>query len=117
MCAITDAWHVRPATAKKPSTRVSSLKTEYEACRPLRPCRQCGYYGPADTYNGAESRYTSGRRRTNGIRNTGTHHGVYDRKGSLQKGKDADIIVMDEDLKIRAVWAMGKLVPETDTLS
>ena len=34
--------------------------------------------------------------------------GVYDRKGSLQKGKDADIIVMDEDLKIRAVWAMGK---------
>ena len=22
---------------------------------------------------------------------------------------------MDEDLKIRAVWAMGKLVPETDT--
>ena len=43
--------------------------------------------------------------------------GVYDRKGSLQKGKDADIIVMDEDLKIRAVWAMGKLVPGTDTLS
>ena len=42
---------------------------------------------------------------------------VYARKGSLQKGKDADIIVMDEDLKIRAVWAMGKLVPETDTLS
>ena len=42
---------------------------------------------------------------------------VYDRKGSLQKGKDADIIVMDEDLKIRAVLAMGKLVPETDTLS
>lgn len=43
--------------------------------------------------------------------------GVFHRKGSLQKGKDADIIVMDEDLKIRAVWAMGKLVPETDTLS
>ena len=42
---------------------------------------------------------------------------VYDRKGSLQKGKDADIIVMDEDLKIRAVWAMGKFVPEPDTLS
>ncbi len=42
---------------------------------------------------------------------------VYDRKGSLQKGKDADIIVLDEDLNIRAVWAMGKLVPETDTLS
>lgn len=43
--------------------------------------------------------------------------GVFDRKGSLQKGKDADIIVMDEDLNIRAVWAMGKLVPETNTLS
>ena len=43
--------------------------------------------------------------------------GVYDRKGSLQKGKDAGSIVMDEDLKIRAVWAMGKLVPETGTLS
>lgn len=43
--------------------------------------------------------------------------GVFDRKGSLQKGKDADIIVMDKDLNIRAVWTMGKLVPETDTLS
>ena len=39
--------------------------------------------------------------------------GVYDRKGSLQKGKDADIIVMDENLNVRAVWAMGKLVPDT----
>lgn len=43
--------------------------------------------------------------------------GVFDRKGSLQKGKDADIIVMDKDLNIRAVWTMGNLVPETDTLS
>ena len=43
--------------------------------------------------------------------------GVFDRKGSLQKGKDADIIVMDEDLNVRAVWAMGNLVPETNTLS
>lgn len=42
--------------------------------------------------------------------------GVYDRKGSLQRGKDADIIVMDNDLKIRAVWAMGKLVPGTNNL-
>lgn len=33
------------------------------------------------------------------------------------KGKDADIIVMDEDLNVRAVWAMGKLVPETNTIS
>ena len=43
--------------------------------------------------------------------------GVFDRKGSLQKGKDADIIVMDEDLNVRAVWAMGNLGPETNTLS
>ena len=43
--------------------------------------------------------------------------GVFDRKGSLQKGKDADIIIMDEDLNVRAVWAMGNLVPETNTLS
>ena len=42
--------------------------------------------------------------------------GVYDRKGSLQKGKDADIIVMDEDLNVRAVWSMGKLVPETNKI-
>lgn len=36
--------------------------------------------------------------------------GVSDRKGSLQKDKDADILVMDQDLNVRAVWAMGKLV-------
>lgn len=42
--------------------------------------------------------------------------GVYDRKGSLQKGKDADILVLDKDLNVRAVWAMGNLLPETNTL-
>ena len=42
--------------------------------------------------------------------------GIYDRKGSLQKGKDADIMVMDENLNVRAVWAMGKLVPDTYTI-
>lgn len=41
---------------------------------------------------------------------------VYDRKGSLQKDKDADIMILDEDLNIRAVWAMGKLVEGTYTL-
>ena len=30
--------------------------------------------------------------------------GVYDRKGSLQKDKDADILIMDKELNIRAVW-------------
>lgn len=42
--------------------------------------------------------------------------GVYDRKGSLQKDKDADILVMDKDLNLRAVWQGGKLVEETNTL-
>ena len=35
---------------------------------------------------------------------------VYDRKGSLEKGKDADMMILDEDLNLRGVWAMGKLV-------
>lgn len=42
--------------------------------------------------------------------------GVYDRKGSLQRGKDADIVVLDRDLNVRAVWAMGKLVDGTNKL-
>lgn len=42
--------------------------------------------------------------------------GVYDRKGSLQRGKDADIIVLDNSLKLRAVIAMGKMVDGTNTL-
>lgn len=42
--------------------------------------------------------------------------GVYDRKGSLQKDKDADILIMDKDLNIRAVWQAGNLVEETNTL-
>ena len=41
---------------------------------------------------------------------------VYDRKGSLQKDKDADILILDENLNIRAVWAMGKLVEGTYNL-
>ena len=36
--------------------------------------------------------------------------GVYDRKGSLERGKDADILLLDNDLNVKAVWAMGKLV-------
>ena len=38
---------------------------------------------------------------------------VYNRKGSLQKDKDADIMVLDDNLNVRAVWAMGKLVEGT----
>ena len=38
---------------------------------------------------------------------------VYDRKGSLQKDKDADILILDRDLNVKAVWAMGQLVKES----
>lgn len=41
---------------------------------------------------------------------------VADRKGTLQRGKDADILVLDKDLNLRAVWTMGNLVPETNKL-
>ena len=42
--------------------------------------------------------------------------GVADRKGTLEKGKDADIMALDDDLNVRAVWAMGKIVEGTNTL-
>ena len=41
---------------------------------------------------------------------------VYDRKGSLQKDKDADLMILDDDLNVRAVWAMGQLVEGTYNL-
>lgn len=42
--------------------------------------------------------------------------GVADRKGTLQRGKDADIVILDRNLAIRGVWTMGKLIAETNTL-
>lgn len=36
--------------------------------------------------------------------------GVSDRKGSLQKGKDADIVILDKKLNVRAVCQNGKFV-------
>ena len=41
---------------------------------------------------------------------------IADRKGSLQKDMDADVVVLDKELNIRAVWQAGKLVEETNTL-
>ena len=38
---------------------------------------------------------------------------VYDHKGSLEKGKDADVLIIDENQNVRAIWAMGKLVANT----
>lgn len=42
--------------------------------------------------------------------------GVDDRKGTLQKDKDADLLVLDRDLNIRAAWVMGNLIEGTNTL-
>ena len=36
--------------------------------------------------------------------------GIYDRKGSIQRGKDADILIMDDNCELNAVYAMGQLV-------
>ncbi len=35
---------------------------------------------------------------------------VNDRKGTLQRGKDADILILDEKLDVRCIWQMGRLV-------
>lgn len=42
--------------------------------------------------------------------------GVADRKGSLEKGKDADIVVLDNDINVRCVFAKGKEVQGTNTM-
>lgn len=40
--------------------------------------------------------------------------GIYDRKGSLQRGKDADILIIDGDYNLCSVYAMGKLIDRPD---
>lgn len=42
--------------------------------------------------------------------------GVADRKGSLQKGKDADIVILDKDVNVRCVFSYGKMVEGTNTM-
>ncbi len=42
--------------------------------------------------------------------------GIYDRKGSLQRGKDGDVLIFDHELNLRSVYAMGKLIDGTDTM-
>ena len=42
--------------------------------------------------------------------------GIADRKGTLEKGKDADILALDNDLNLMAVWAMGEIVEGTNKL-
>ena len=36
--------------------------------------------------------------------------GIYDRKGSLEPGKDADIIMFDKQQELTFVMAMGNVV-------
>ena len=48
---------------------------------------------------------------------TPAHHGrTRPKKGTLGKGKDADIIALDDNLNTGSVWAMGELVEDTSTL-
>ena len=42
--------------------------------------------------------------------------GISDKKGSLQKGKDADIVIMDRDINVRCVLSKGVIVPGTNTM-
>lgn len=43
--------------------------------------------------------------------------GISDKKGSLARGKDADILALDRKLRVRCVWSMGYEVPGTNTLA
>lgn len=36
--------------------------------------------------------------------------GVLDRKGTLERNKDADLLILDDKLEIRAIWQMGRMI-------
>ena len=38
--------------------------------------------------------------------------GIHDRKGCIEVGKDADLLVLGEDLSIERVYANGRLLVE-----
>ena len=42
--------------------------------------------------------------------------GILDRKGTLEKGKDADIVMYNKALEVQCVWSMGKIVEDTNKL-
>ncbi|MYA79212.1 MAG: amidohydrolase family protein [Acidobacteriia bacterium] len=44
--------------------------------------------------------------------NTARHLGIADRKGQLEEGADADLVILDEDLNVRQVYARGLPVPQ-----
>ena len=43
--------------------------------------------------------------------------GIYDRKGSLLRGKDADILLLDSDINLRGVFSMGEFVKGSDRVA
>ena len=43
--------------------------------------------------------------------------GIYDRKGSLQRGKDADILMLDSDINLRGVFSMGEFVKGSNRIA
>ena len=42
--------------------------------------------------------------------------GIADTKGTLEKGKDADIVILDNDANVRCVFTKGKEVEGTNTM-
>ena len=42
--------------------------------------------------------------------------GIESHKGTLQKGKDADIVILDKDINVRCVFSQGKIVEGTNTM-
>ena len=43
--------------------------------------------------------------------------GIYDRKGSIQRGKDADILLLDDDINLRSVFSLGEFVKGSDRIA
>ena len=43
--------------------------------------------------------------------------GIYDRKGSIQRGKDADILLLDNDINLRSVFSLGEFVKGSDRIA
>ena len=43
--------------------------------------------------------------------------GIADRKGTLEKGKDADIVILDSSIRLRCVFSCGEIVEGTNTMN
>lgn len=43
--------------------------------------------------------------------------GIVDRKGTLEKGKDADIVILDSCIRLRCVFSCGEIVEGTNTMN